>query len=201
VLDALRRSPQAIAKAEIETLSKSGYAEVRGWASYAASVVLGTRAEPILRRLIRDKDPDVRDVALSDFMKLYPEPSPELTRMLRMKLRSKDYFEPVSALWALAKLHAAAATEDVAAFASNSDRDLWQRRVAEVVLTLLRGGSEALASRIAQHDHDHMQWLLQAATFEKSSIVHDAVVALVENAPDETCRDMARRTVPDLESM
>jgi hypothetical protein len=61
------------------------------------------RAPALLDRLLDDDDPDVRDVALEELRRLDPRLVAQRLPRVLAKLRRQDFYEPVTALWTLAR--------------------------------------------------------------------------------------------------
>src|SRR2546423_8877587 len=95
LLAAFRSSPLE-AKRILEQLALHEDPVVRAWAPWAARRSLSkTDAVALALRLIRDRDSDVRDVALEELLELDLSAAATLATTFRRKLTSKEFFEPV----------------------------------------------------------------------------------------------------------
>jgi len=114
----------------------------------------------------------------------------ELPRLLK-QLGRKDIFEPVTALWTLAELHAAEARDDVRRIVERP-HEPFHGRIAEIVLAVLDGGDELIASRLRSHEHDATPWLGYAARLLATPSARGALEEVATSA-DEECRGFAQR--------
>ncbi len=165
---------------------------VRGWVSWGAISLLGKGAVPLLLTLTRDKDADVRDIAVTDLLELDPATLRTLIPALRKQLRSKDYYAPMTAAWSLARLGDTGSADAIEAFSQDSTHDLWQRLATSTIVTLLRNGSDGVVTRIRAHEHGSMQWLVRAAGIADTSDTYDALLWLAGSETDDECRRLGR---------
>ena len=123
LIAAFRSSPLD-AKRILEQLAMHKDPAVRAWVPWAARRGLSKPdAVAIALRLFRDRDSDVRDVALDELVELDREAASKLAGTLRQRLKSKEFYEPIAAMWALAAIGDKASVDDIRANA----RTLGQR--------------------------------------------------------------------------
>src|SRR5437899_10401688 len=83
---------------------------VRAWVPWAARRSLKKAdAVAVALRLVHDPDPDDRDVALEELLELDLQAAAKLAPTFRQKLKSNEFYEPITAMWALAVIHAGGA--------------------------------------------------------------------------------------------
>jgi hypothetical protein len=175
----------------LDELARHRNADVRFWVSWAAREVLGERGVPLVLRLARDRDPDVRDGAVQELVKVDPEAARSLIPALRRQLASTDIFEPVFAMWTLVELgdrEAAPLVRQIAA--ERASEYPFHQKTAAVVALLLEGREDEVLDRIRSHDHELMQWLVMAAVVIGTPEARAALEECARTAPDEECRQM-----------
>jgi hypothetical protein len=158
---------------------------------WAARQTLGVEAVPIIKQVVGDRDPDVRDVAVEELLELDIEAARSLAPRLRRKLRSKDFYEPVTATWALGAIRdvtAREAIQEVGDQASNAIR----RNTARVVCMLLSDDPDEIVRRIREHDHELMPWLTKGARLLGTADALAALRACAASAPDEECQGVCQ---------
>jgi hypothetical protein len=188
----LRSRPGAEAEIVLSRLAENRDPVIRSWAASAAAQAIPDRAPALLDRLMDDRDPDVRSVAVEELRRLDPSRlKAELPRLLK-QLRRKDILEPVTALWTLAELDAAEAREDVRRIVERP-HEPFHGRIAEIVLAVLDGDDELIASRLRAHEHYATAWLAYAARLLATPTARGALEEVAASAPDEECRGFAER--------
>ena len=188
----LRSEPVEVAAPILVELAHHRDPQVRGWASWGAASVLGRDAVPLLLALARDRDADVRDIAVTDLLDVDPTALEILVPSLRKQLRSKDYYAPISAAWTLARLGDSGSADAIEELSRDDTRDLWQRLATSVIVTLLREGSSGVVTRVRAHEHGSMQWLVTAAQIADTSDAYNALLWLAESDTDDECRRLGR---------
>ena len=167
---------------------------IRAWAASAAASAIPTRAHVLLEPLLDDPDPDVRDVALEEIRRVAPSRLERRLPRLISKLYSRDFYEPVTALWTLAELRVVAARDDVERIAEDP-YEPFHGRIAEIVLAVIDGNDEAIASRILDHDHEALPWLANAARLLGTPRPRHALEEMARSAPDEECRGFCQQAL------
>jgi len=155
----------------LERLSRRPEYTVRAWTTGVAADIYGTEAIPLLLRLAEDHYEIVRACALDPLLNIAPEAARGVAGTLRERLRRHrpdipghrrdDPAEAGQLIWALARLKANEAVDDVRVYMKRPDSDPYQVRLASVVITYLEVGEEGLAQRLLEHDHDHVPRLCQ----------------------------------------
>jgi hypothetical protein len=142
------RADQDASETILQQLAGSRNVILRNWVTWAAPRTLPRHAATdLLLTLARDRDPDVSDDAVAALVDHDAEAAAErLKPILRRKLRSKDIYEPVAAMWKLAAIDPDAAAE-IRVAAEESEYP-FHRRVAEAVSLWLAKDVEELRRRI-----------------------------------------------------
>jgi len=180
-------------------LASSNDANVRMWVVFALRDGAATGGAEILERLGRDRDPDVRTEAITALVKLNPERARRQVPSLIKKLASTDYYEPISAMWALAELGATQAAPAIRTAGDRWDANDWHHKVAAIILALLEGRTDEILERIRAHDHVAMKWLARAAALAATSDAVDALRSAGQNPNlDEECLNYVRRALSRL---
>jgi HEAT repeat protein len=164
--------------------------EVRAWATDRAAAVLGEDAVPLLLRATKDRDPDVRDVGIERLLEVDPKAAEAIVPRLRRKLRGPEFYDAVSAMWALAQLRYSNAIDDIreAGRAGRQAGKTFQGITADVVADLLEGRDMQLVASLEAHDHDRTSALAVAASLIGTPEALAALHKCAESAPDEDCR-------------
>jgi HEAT repeat protein len=181
----LRGSPNV--EAVLNELARHRDLEVRGWVPEAARALLGREAIPLILSLAKDRDADIRDLALKALEAIDPELLRPLRTSLVKRLRSKDDSEVLAAAWRVAQMGAMEGISAIEAFRDRHDPRWWQHKAATVVLLAMQEPAE-VPRRIRAHDHDHMGWLSYAATWLAEPDGRPALEFCRDNGPDEECR-------------
>jgi hypothetical protein len=148
---------------------------VRSWVTWAAPRTLSRKAATeLLLALARDRDPDVSDDAIAALVDHDAETAAkQLKPLLRRKLRSKDIYEPVAAMWKLATIDPNSAAE-IRAAADESEYP-FHRRVAEAVCLWLAKDVDELRRRILAEDESAQHLVIAAEKLDDPAL--DAAVA------------------------
>jgi HEAT repeat protein len=187
VLASLRAQRPREAERVLRRLAAHRDPVVRAWAAWAIGQALPSRASALLERLLDDRDPDVRGVALEEVRRLGLASVERHLPRLVAKLRSRDFFEPVSALWTVAELRAEDARAEVERIVERP-AEPFHARIAEIVLAVLDGDDRAVAARLRGHEHEATAWLANAARLLGTPAARDALEEIARSAPDEECR-------------
>jgi hypothetical protein len=186
ILDVLARHPEE-AQSLFGMLARDRDPVIRAWVPWAARRTLGASAVPIVKRLAGDRDSDVRDVAVEELLELDVGAARSLAPRLRQKLRSKEFYEPITAMWALAQLGDIASREAIGEVGSRATNAL-HRNTARVVGMLLSDDPEEVVRRVRAHDHTLMPWLAKGARLLRTEDARGALRSCAASAPDEECR-------------
>lgn len=185
VVDRLRGD--LAAEEKLGALARSRDVEVRGFVPQAARKILGRNGIPLLMRLLKDRDPDIRGMALDELEQLDPALLVPIVPRLRRQLASKDDYEVLSTAWTLVRLGDVTSIGPLEAFRDRHESWTWQAKAATVLLLALTSPKE-IVERIRAHDHDHMTWLSYAATLIDVPGALDEVRRCAEQGPDKDCR-------------
>ena len=163
---------------------------MREWATDVAARVLGKDAAPLLVRVTKDRDPDVRDLGIARLLEVDTKAAEAIVPLLRRRLRGPEFYDAVSAMWALAQLRNRAAIEDIreAGRVGREAGKTFQGIVADVVGDLLDGRENEIVASLEQHDHDRVSALAKAASLIGTPEALAALRSCAESAPDEDCR-------------
>jgi len=135
-LELLRENPGRAAVV-LDELSRHDDARVRAWVPAVAAEILGEGGSRLLLSLTRDRDPDVRDAAISALVSLGSEASRLALPDLRRRLHSRSADERIAAMQALANAGDGTALtfiDECAATAESSE----ERRAARSAADTLR---------------------------------------------------------------
>jgi len=175
-------------------LASSPDVDDRMWVAEYATRVLGAGAVEVLDVLSRDRDSDVRIEAMSSLVRIDPSTAHrEYPRLVR-RLRSKDFWEPVVAMWLLAEVNDAAAIAEIRAVVPSwTGAVAFRARIAEIVIALLSGRDREILMALRDHDHDENAWLAHAARLIGTTDARLALEMCADGAPDASCRGECQR--------
>jgi hypothetical protein len=190
MMDSLRADPGA-AEPLIVSLLNRPEAQVRFWAGAMGAEILDKRFVPRLMRLMGDRSPEVRSLAIEELMRLDPEAlRPHMARFRQRLHTTKDEMDVRQYLFLLAQLDDRGAIPDIRAFADRPGRWIANRRLADVIIAYLEKGPNEIVRRIDEHDHEHMSALtLVAHVLVERSEAIAVLQRCVAATPDEECRD------------
>jgi hypothetical protein len=197
----LSRLPASVAEARLRALDVVSDPVVRAWAAWAAPRALPPEAATrILKEFARDRDPDVRDTALEEWLDLGvgPDDAAALRKRLIGQLRSGGPGENF-ALWALARLRDRDALPAIREFGIDADEP-WKALAADVASLVILGQRSQILRRIREHDHDSMLWLAAAARVMPDPELLQALQAGAQELPDIDCRAICSAAVVDLKA-
>jgi HEAT repeat protein len=189
---ALRSSSDA--EVILETLSRDRDLEVRGWIPGAAHAVLGDAAIPLIKRMLRDSDADIRGLALDELERIDPALLEPILPMLRKNLASQNEYEVLQVGWRLVERGDVEAIAPLKAFRDRYEAWMWEYKAATVLLLALTAPDEVIP-RIREHDHDHMTWLAYAAVLQGTPDAYAALLGCSTDCPDDDCRRMCAFTL------
>jgi hypothetical protein len=197
LISALQTDTEAAERVVIELAGDRRFF-VRQWVALEVASLLGERAVPILLRLARDRNEDVRMDAVNELVALEPVAARQLAPALRRRLRSRDIYEPIVAMRALMVLGDAADAAEMRAAAEVSEYP-FHGLVAGAYALALEGDDEELARRIEGHDHDAMPWLTVAARHRATPLIREALARCAERAGDE-CANACAETLAECDA-
>jgi hypothetical protein len=185
------------ARVVLEQLAGHRDPVVRAWAGTAAKDVFGDEAVPLLTRLMRDRDADVRDVAREDLIALDPMFEQTLLPAMRKVLqRRKDpWGEDKAAMWRVARLRDRESASILRDYANHFESRHYHHRMPLVLAAYIEDPT-SLARRIREHDHDSMFWLLEAARRLQAPGMEEAIVDALELPVDAECVEIIRGASP-----
>jgi hypothetical protein len=178
------------ARKVLDKLIKHRDVEVREWATDAAARVLGKDAVPLLLRVTKDRDSGVRDGGIERLLEVDAKAAEAIVPLLRRKLRGPEFYDAVSAMWALARLRYHEAIDDIreAGRAGSRAGKTFQGITGDVVADLLEGRDMQLVASLEGHDHERTSALAMAASLIGTPEALAALRRCAESAPDEDCR-------------
>ena len=185
----LERLPDGVAKACLEAVGRSPDPETRFFAAPAARQRLGAAAVDLIADIAKhDRHEDVRYEAMWELVKIAPGRAREFWAPLRKRLKSGALYDAELAGWGLLRLHDPMLGDLMERASGRFPPHYYIHKSFAILRLCIDGRVPELISRVTGHDHDHMTWLGQAATFVQDVQLWDAVESLATNAPDEECR-------------
>lgn len=137
----LLRANRGRAAVVLDELSRHGDPAVRAWVPPTAAEILGDGADRLILSLTRDREPAVRNAAVSALVSLGPESSRLVLPDLRRRLHSDDPEERIAAMQALAGAGDRSALPLIAQRAEAATLPA-ERVAAEAAAASLRAGAE-----------------------------------------------------------
>jgi hypothetical protein len=168
-------------------LAESRDLDVRSFVADHAVAVLGRDAIPILRRLSRDRNADVRSIAIEELINFSPSDALSIAPALRRQVRRGRHFEPIFAMWQLARLGDAGALE-VLGQVAESEAGTERGDVAEAAMLLIHGRDAEVRGRLLEHDHGSTKSLAMALTIRATRQDRETLARGAADLPDEACR-------------
>ena len=184
------RTDRGRAALVLDELSRHPNVDVRLWVPRAAREILDDGAERLLLDMTRDKDPDVRDAAVEELVALGPDSARKIIPDLRRRLHSKDVYEPVFAMWALAELKDRRSLPAIRRIADASGPEHpFHARSAQIVCMALEEGRDEIRAGLKAEDGQEIEWFAAAARIEGS----EETLAALEDCAWNGSREHARR--------
>jgi hypothetical protein len=184
------RTDRGRAALVLDELSRHPNVDVRLWVPRAAREILDDGAERVLLGLTRDKDPDVRDAAVEELLALGPDTARKIIPDLRRRLHSKDVYEPVVAMWALAELKDRRSLPAIRRIAHASGPEhSFHARSAQIVCMALEERRDEIRAGLKAEDGQEIEWFAAAARIEGS----EETLAALEDCAWNGSREHARR--------
>ena len=179
-------------------------ADARMWAAAIGADLFGQRYSQVLLRMLRDRDPDVRNMALTELTKHDPATvGAARSTLLEMLSNERDEMNAIQLLHVLGGQRDAAAVDEIRKWAATPGRWPLSQRRAEVTVLYIEEGAEGILARIREHkDHDLMLELMIAArswTPRQDAIA--AVRAGLERADDARCRELYQKSLVALRDL
>lgn len=137
-LDALRKEPGRAALV-LDELSRHDDRRVRLWVANASADILGDGASRLVLSLTRDRDPEVRDAAVTALVRLGPEASRLALPDLRRRLHSEEAADRIAAMRALAEAGDDSVLPVVEERAATAEL-VEERRAAQATAAALKAG-------------------------------------------------------------
>lgn len=160
----------------------------RGYvAGLAAELLPREIAAPLVRKMLDDPDSSNRIDAVQILTALDPEGMPLLFAKLRRRLRSFDDREVLSTAWDLVRLGDPEAPTAIDEVRDLEAPDRWLHRALDVISTYV-SAPDRIVTRILEHDHDSMTWLVYAAGLIGTAEAKSALRECSARAPDDRCR-------------
>jgi hypothetical protein len=142
----------------------------------------------LLRKLARDRDSDVADVAIENLIDLGDRGDRAFViAALVRNLRSASFGTNRFGLWSLARLRAREALPAIDDFRADS-RNAWKEKAGGVAAAVIEGRDTDILAVLRGHDHERMQWLAIAAGLIGTDDARDALRQCATGAPDDQCR-------------
>jgi len=173
--DALRRSPNRVAI--VRDLAGNADADIRWWIADAAAEILDRDAVPILVALLDDADADARLEALQSLVAIDPGAARGHVGRLRRQLRSAEFWEPVVASWALARLRDAESLPVLDALARDLDGD-WRGTTARAAAYVIREDEQAILEWLKREDKISQPAAVEAARILNTPALGEALSRL-----------------------
>ena len=185
----------------LDELSRHPTVDVRLWVPRAAREILADGAERLLLGMTRDKDQDVRAAAVEELLALGPASAQKVVPDLRRRLHSKDMYEPVFAMWALAELKDRRSLPAIRRIADASGLEYpFHARSAEIVCMALEERRDEIRAGLKAEDVQEVQWFAAAARIEGSEEALAALEDCAWNGSREHARQACRSELRKLET-
>jgi hypothetical protein len=138
---------------------------VRMWAGDAAKEIFGRDAVPLLMRMSKERNPDVRDSARQDLIEVDPQFLHAMLPSLRkvLKKRKDLWGEDRAAMVRVAKVRDQESVPLLRAYSKSYEGQHGGRHYGYRMPLVLADYIETpsvIAERIRAHDHDNMYWLV-----------------------------------------
>jgi hypothetical protein len=137
----LLRADRGRAAVVLDELSRHADSAVRAWVPPTAAEILGDGADRLILSLTRDREPAVRNAAVSALVSLGPESARLVLPDLRRRLHSDDPEERIAAIGALAGAGDRSALPQIEQRAGAAALPA-ERLAAEAAVASLRAGAE-----------------------------------------------------------
>jgi hypothetical protein len=137
----LLRADRGRAAVVLDELSRHADSAVRAWVPPTAAEILGDGADRLILSLTRDREPAVRNAAVSALVSLGPESTRLVLPDLRRRLHSDDPEERIAAIGALAGAGDRSALPQIEQRAGAAALPA-ERLAAEAAVASLRAGAE-----------------------------------------------------------
>ena len=194
LIEELREQDAAEISRILNELTRDSDWGVRGWVSWAAPRMLHSRAEPLLRQLVKDAHPDVRTEAIDALLDLDERHLREFVPRFIAFSRGDDL---QTALWAIYRLtryripDAAPIFRDLAVAAKMPAI----RNHAMVFLLVLEGREADLLAGLHGNDHSLMPIWTKGAIYLGTQGVLDELAAIARTDTHAECRGYAERAL------
>jgi len=192
------RADSVFAFALLDRLAEHQDPVVRMWAGDAEKEIFGRDAVPLLLRLSKDSNPDVRDSARETLIEIDPDFLQAMLPSLRKVLKQrKDLFgEDRAAMWRVAKVRDQESVPLLRAYAKSYEGQHGGRHYGYRMPLVLADYIETppvIAERIRAHDHDFMYWLVMAASVLPVPGAAEAFEYALALPVDDECAETIRK--------
>ncbi|MGH3023837.1 MAG: HEAT repeat domain-containing protein [Gaiellaceae bacterium] len=171
----------------LDELSRNKSARVRAWVPGAAADALGAGGVRLMLSLARDRDPAVREAALTALLSVDREAARALGPDLRRRLHSGDEGERVAAIWALAELGDERSL-DALRERAESAAGFEERAAARAATLVLTGDESAIVAGLRAGEAEDGVAVAAAARILGSEPALAALRECAESAGDERLR-------------
>lgn len=201
----IRRSGEVVVVLRELLAHPSG--DVRSWVVWAAKnffvegVISREDASSLLSMVaIHDRDGDNEDAATHALVEIDPKATRRLLPSLRRRIKSKDYYRPISAMWELAGLSDIDAIPTIREFIERTEPGTWRAKEALIILAVLERDDDSVVRGIAGHDHGMMPALTRAARLLATPSLKRALSRCSVDAPDAECRRWCADSMEQIEA-
>jgi hypothetical protein len=189
------------AERRLNILLKHPKSAVRAWACIVGAKACGRMFVPTLLNAFSDPSQEVQEAVLSGLQAI--DPSIELLRPLQLQMRQRllkwDGDGAPTLAHLLTRLNDIDSVPYFARYLERKDVDRYAHQRGEVYFLYLSEGIAGVFNRIRSHkDHALMAILCDVAYYVGAPEAEAALEQLLEAAPDERCRIIARQTLDAL---
>ena len=195
-VEALREDPGRAAVV-LDELSRHKSPRVRAWVPGAGAEILGDGAARLILSLTRDREPAVRDAAVTALVGLGPDAARPLVPDLRRRLHSSEADQRRAAMWALAEIGDDASLP-VIEERSGAGETAMERSAARAAALVLRGDEAAVIAGLREQDDEAGAAFAVAARILGTEAALDALRHAAQTATGEAGRS-ARADLDEVE--
>jgi hypothetical protein len=185
-VEALRGNPGRAAVV-LDELSRHKSPRVRAWVPGAGAEILGDGAARLILSLTRDREPAVRDAAVTALVGLGPDAARPLVPDLRRRLHSRAAEQRCAAMWALAEIGDDASLPVIEEH-SGAAETAAERSAARAAVLVLRGDEAAVIAGLREQDDEAAAAFAVAARILGTEAALDALRHAAQTATGEAGR-------------